>query len=133
VLTGEVRAAGGVPWRRGPDGALEVLVVHRPRYDDWTFPTGKLEEGETEEQAAVREVEEETGLRCELGRELPSTSYTDSKLRPKSVRYWEMEALEGDAVPSHEVDEVRWLPRDAAEQQLSYERDIEVLRAVRAR
>jgi 8-oxo-dGTP pyrophosphatase MutT (NUDIX family) len=129
----EVRAAGGVPWRRGADGELEVLLVHRPRYDDWTFPKGKLEEGETDEQAAVREVEEETGLHCELGRELPSTSYTDSKLRPKTVRYWEMAAVGGEAAPAHEVDEVRWLDVDAAQKQLSYERDVEILRAVQAR
>jgi 8-oxo-dGTP pyrophosphatase MutT (NUDIX family) len=107
--------------------------VHRPRYDDWTFPKGKLEEGETDEQAAVREVEEETGLRCELGRELPSTSYTDSKLRSKTVRYWEMRPVGGDAGPSHEVDEVRWLPLDAAERRLSYERDVELVRDVQGR
>jgi 8-oxo-dGTP pyrophosphatase MutT (NUDIX family) len=122
-----------VPWRRGPDGSLEVLLVHRPRYDDWSFPKGKLEEGETDEQAAVREVEEETGLRCELGRELPSTSYTDSKLRPKTVRYWEMRPVGGEAAPAHEVDEVRWLDVDAAETLLSYDRDVEILRAVEAR
>jgi 8-oxo-dGTP diphosphatase len=122
-----------VPWRRGPDGSLEVLLVHRPRYDDWSFPKGKLEDGETDEQAAVREVEEETGLRCELGRELPSTSYTDSKLRPKTVRYWEMRPVGGEAAPAHEVDEVRWLDVDAAETLLSYDRDVEILRAVEAR
>jgi 8-oxo-dGTP pyrophosphatase MutT (NUDIX family) len=69
-----------------------VLLVHRPRYRDWTFPKGKVEQGETDEQAAVREVEEETGLRCELGSELPSIEYTDLKLRHKTVRYWAMEA-----------------------------------------
>jgi 8-oxo-dGTP diphosphatase len=122
-----------VPRRRGPDGSLEVLLVHRPRYDDWSFPKGKLEEGETDEQAAVREVEEETGLRCELGRELPSTSYTDSKLRPKTVRYWEMRPVGGEAAPAHEVDEVRWLDVDAAEDLLSYDRDVEILHAVEAR
>jgi 8-oxo-dGTP pyrophosphatase MutT (NUDIX family) len=121
-----------VPWRRGPDGSLEVLVVHRPRYHDWSFPKGKLEEGETDEEAAVREVEEETGLRCALGRELPSTSYTDSKLRAKTVRYWEMRPVGGEAAPRNEVDEVRWLGVVEAEELLSYDRDIEILRAVEA-
>ena len=67
---------------RGEGPAAEVLVVHRPAYDDWTFPKGKVERGETDEDCAVREVEEETGLRCTLGRELPSTEYKDAKGRP---------------------------------------------------
>ena len=91
-----------------------MLLVHRPRYDDWTFPKGKLELGETHEGAAVREVEEETGFRCELGRELPSTSYRDSKARPKLVRYWAMRPVGGEFQPHHEVDEIRWLPVEAA-------------------
>ena len=80
-----VRAAGGIPVREELD-ELQVLVVHRPQYDDWTFPKGKCEPGETDEDCAVREVEEETGLRCALGVELPSTSYTDGHGRPKTVR-----------------------------------------------
>jgi 8-oxo-dGTP pyrophosphatase MutT (NUDIX family) len=132
-LKREVRAAGGVVWRPRGDGDIEVLLVHRPRYGDWSFPKGKLEDGETDEEAALREVEEETGLRCELGRELPSTSYTDLKLRPKTVRYWEMRPLGGEAAPRHEVDQVRWLPRDEAEEQLSYDRDVEILRALEPR
>ena len=86
---GVIRAAGGVPVRQA-GGDLEVLLVHRPRYDDWTFPKGKAEPGESDVECALREVEEETGLRCELGRELPSTSYVDGKGRPKRVRYWLM-------------------------------------------
>ena len=125
----EVRAAGGVVWRRRDDGHRDVLLVHRPRYRDWTFPKGKVEAEETDEQAAVREVEEETGLRCELGRELPSTRYTDLKLRPKTVRYWEMEAT-GEANPGNEVDEVRWVPLAEAPERLSHGRDREVLRAL---
>ena len=85
-----VRAAGGVVVRAGADGP-EVLLVHRPAYDDWTFPKGKLDRGETEEECALREVEEETGLRCTLGRELGSTTYRDGKGRRKRVRYWLME------------------------------------------
>jgi 8-oxo-dGTP pyrophosphatase MutT (NUDIX family) len=122
-----VEAAGGVVSRHGDGSRLEVLVVHRPRYDDWTFPKGKLEPGESHEQAAVREVEEETGLRCALGRELPSTTYHDRKGRPKTVRYWEMQPLEGAFRPHREVDEIRWLPSDEARRLLSHRRDREVL------
>jgi 8-oxo-dGTP diphosphatase len=127
----EVRAAGGVVWRPRDEGEPEVLLVHRPRYRDWTFPKGKVEQGETDEQAAIREVEEETGLRCDLGPELPSTRYTDLKLRPKTVRYWAMEAT-GDGRPGHEVDEVRWVPLAQAPERLSHARDREVLRALDA-
>ena len=119
-----------MPWRRRADGGTEVLLVHRPRYGDWTFPKGKLEPGETDEQAALREVEEETGLHCELGAELPSTSYRDLKLRSKSVRYWALRPVAGEAAPTNEVDEVRWLPLDEAERLLSYDRDVAVLRAL---
>ena len=118
-----VQAAGGLLWRRRADGTLEVLVAHRPKYDDWTLPKGKLEPGESHEQAAVREVFEETGLRCRLGRELPATRYHDRHGRPKRVRYWEMEAEGGEFVPNREVDEVRWVELDAAARLLSYERD----------
>ena len=106
-----------------------MLLVHRPRYDDWTLPKGKLHDGETHAQAALREVEEETGLRCELGRELPSTSYTDSKGRAKTVRYWAMLPLGGAFTPHDEVDEVRWVSLGTATGLLSYRRDHEVLQA----
>ena len=126
-LRGTVRAAGGVPWRRRADGELEVLLIHRPRYRDWTFPKGKVEEGESDEQAAVREVEEETGLRCDLGAELASTIYTDLKLRTKTVRYWAMRAEDGEGAARNEVDEVAWLSCDEAARRLSHERDLDVL------
>jgi 8-oxo-dGTP diphosphatase len=116
-----------VPWRRREDGEIEVLLVHRPRHRDWTFPKGKLEEGETDEQAALREVEEETGLHGELGAELASTSYRDSKLRSKIVRYWAMETETGDATPRNEVDEVAWLSVQEAAKRLTYRRDRDVL------
>jgi 8-oxo-dGTP diphosphatase len=118
-----------VVWRRRGDGEREVLLVHRPRYRDWSFPKGKVEKGESDEQAAVREVEEETGLRCVLGPELPSTSYTDLKLRPKTVRYWSMEAT-GDPMAGNEVDEVCWVPIAEAAERLSHGRDRAVLRAL---
>jgi len=118
-----VRAAGGVVVRREEGGRRLAAVVHRPRYDDWTLPKGKLLDGETEEQAAVREVEEEIGLRCALGRDLGSVSYRDSADRPKTVRYWVMEPLGGAFVPTDEVDELRWLPVEEVGAALSYPHD----------
>jgi len=124
-----VEAAGGVVWRRADDGRVEVLVVHRPKYDDWTLPKGKLDDDEEHEEAARREVEEETGVRGVLGAELPSTEYADRFGRRKRVRYWAMEAVGGDFEPNREVDEVRWLGVEQARDLLSYDRDREVLDA----
>ena len=121
-----MRAAGGVVVRAGSEGP-EVLLVHRPAYDDWTFPKGKLERGETEEQCALREVEEETGLRCTLGRELESTTYKDGKGRRKRVRYWLMEVESGELGFDNETDDARWLSPGKAAEMLSYSRDIDVL------
>jgi 8-oxo-dGTP diphosphatase len=120
-----VRAAGGVVARHGRQGT-EVLLVHRPRYDDWSFPKGKLDPGERDEDAAVREVEEETGFRCSLVTELPSTRYFDAKDRPKIVRYWLMRVVDGHFVPNREVDEVEWLSPSAAQARLTYEHDREL-------
>jgi 8-oxo-dGTP diphosphatase len=125
----EVKAAGGVVWRRGATGP-EVALVHRPKYDDWSFPKGKLDAGEGWEDAALREVREELGLRCRLGRELPWTSYRDPKGRAKVVRYWLMEPVDGAFAASREVDEMRWLPVAEARARLSYEHDRELLAAV---
>ena len=125
----DVAAAGGVVLRDGEDGT-EVAVVHRPRYDDWSLPKGKLEPGEEWEAAALREVEEETGLRCELGRELPSARYRDRKGRDKLVRWWLMRPLEGEFVPGDEVDELRWLDRDRALELLHFEHDRDLVRAL---
>jgi 8-oxo-(d)GTP phosphatase len=81
-----VRAAGGIVWRHGEGGAVEIVLVHRPAYDDWSFPKGKLGPGETEAEAALREVEEETGLRCRLGREVgPLSTATRSAARRPSA------------------------------------------------
>jgi 8-oxo-dGTP diphosphatase len=129
VTEGAVRAAGGVVTRGEPD-ALEVVVIHRPRYDDWTLPKGKCRVGESDENCALREVEEETGLRCELGEELAGSSYEDSAGRPKVVRYWRMRSAGGALGSVHEVDEVRWLSLDEAFDLLSYERDLDVLRSL---
>lgn len=121
-----VEAAGGLVVRDGL-----VLLVHRPRYDDWTLPKGKLDAGETFEQAALREVEEETGVRCVLGDELPSTEYRDNKGRPKIVRYWRMEVEHDPGFePNDEVDAVRWVAPAEAGALLTYERDAEVLAAL---
>jgi 8-oxo-dGTP pyrophosphatase MutT (NUDIX family) len=124
----DVRAAGGVVCRRDA-GAPEVAVVHRPRYDDWSFPKGKLDPGETWEQAALREVEEEIGLRCALLAELAPAAY-DVAAGRKVVRYWLMEPRSGAFVPNEEVDEVRWLGPGDAPALLSYEHDRGLAREV---
>jgi 8-oxo-dGTP pyrophosphatase MutT (NUDIX family) len=127
-----VLAAGGVLWRRAERGGLDVVLVHRPRYDDWSIPKGKLEPGESDERAAVREVEEETSVVGRLGAELPATVYVDRSGRTKRVRYWAMTAAAGDPTPANEVDEARWVPFDDARRMLSYQRDGAVLDALPA-
>jgi 8-oxo-dGTP diphosphatase len=110
------RAAGGIVVRDG-----RVLVVHRPRHDDWSLPKGKLRLGESWEAAALREVEEETGLRCRLGGLAGSTRYG-----LKEVRYFRM-TCDGEPCAQNEVDEVRWVPLGEAAALLTYERDVELL------
>ena len=117
-----VRAAGGLVVRDG-----KVLLVHRPKYDDWSFPKGKCDAGEPDEMCALREVEEETGLRCELLDEIGETSYIDGKGRPKVVRYWRMRALDGEFEPDDEVDEIRWETRERAAAIISWPRDLPLL------
>ena len=124
---GVVHAAGGVISRQSKRGHFEVLLIHRPRRQDWTFPKGKLEAGETHEACALREVEEETALRCLLGRELATTSHRDGKGRLKIVRYWVMRPIAGEPEARNEVDEVRWLSLEDAAQLLTYPRDRELL------
>jgi 8-oxo-dGTP diphosphatase len=126
-----VRAAGGVVTRATPDGDREVLLVHRPRYGDWTLPKGKLERGESHEDAALREVEEETGVRCALGAELPPHQYVDRHGRDKVVRYWEMTPVDGRAREADdEVDEVRWVRAGDAKTLLTYDADRQLLAGV---
>jgi 8-oxo-dGTP diphosphatase len=120
-----VRAAGGLVVRGG-----NVLLVHRPAYGDWSFPKGKLEAGESWEAGALREVEEETGLECELGPEVGRTRY-DVEQGPKEVRYYRM-TPRGEARARNEVDELRWATPDEARRLLSYERDRDLLDAVGA-
>ncbi len=124
----EVWAAGGVVARSSKRG-VEILLVHRPRYDDWSLPKGKIEENESLESAAIREVLEETGFACELGERLPTITYRDAKKRRKAVVYWVMTVDHGKFRSNEEVDSVRWLSPTDAEAKLDYSRDAELLRS----
>jgi 8-oxo-dGTP diphosphatase len=128
-----VLAAGGVVWRWNGSGGLDVVLIHRPRYDDWSLPKGKLDPGETDEEAALREVEEETCVIARLGPELPTTTYLDRSGKTKRVRYWAMTPApsSGAVAPAHEVDLAEWVPLDEAVQRISYEHDRSVLGALR--
>jgi 8-oxo-(d)GTP phosphatase len=128
-----VFAAGAVLWRNGPDGRLEVAVVHRPRYDDWSLPKGKLDRGETAAQAAAREITEETGFSCVLSRFLRAVHYSVAAKgggrANKRVDYFSARAGTGSFIPNDEVDELRWLDIAQARGQLSYAYDAHVLDA----
>ena len=126
-MSDEVRAAGGIVLREGADGP-EVAVVHRPKYDDWSLPKGKLDPGEGWQEAALREVEEETGLECELGAELSPVTYLDAKGREKRVRWWLMRPCGGRFSASDEIDEMRWVSAAEADASLDYEHDRELVR-----
>jgi 8-oxo-dGTP diphosphatase len=121
-----IAAAGGAVWRHGEDGGLETAVVHRPKYDDWSLPKGKLDAGEHPLAAAVREVTEETGLSVLAGRRTVQTSYRLPE-GLKRVDYWLMQAVGGQFEPNREVDELRWLPPDKAALLLSHDHDREVV------
>ncbi|OKJ99383.1 DNA mismatch repair protein MutT [Streptomyces sp. CB03234] len=117
-----VPAAGCVLWRRAP-GGLELCLVHRPKYDDWSFPKGKPKRGEDLPATAVREVLEETGHHCRPGARLPTVRYLMADGRTKQVTYWEAEATGGTFVPTREVDRLLWLPPPAALTRLSHHQD----------
>ena len=121
----EVRAAGGIVLHDG-----RVLMVHRPRYDDWSLPKGKLDPGERDEDAALREVEEETGLVCVLGPLVGTVEYDDRAGRSKIVTYWRMDLADpahhvhaAHYEPNEEIDLVEWLEPQEALGRMTYERD----------
>ncbi|WP_373686300.1 NUDIX hydrolase [Streptomyces lunaelactis] len=126
-----VLAAGCVLWRRSPhgDGGIEICLVHRPKYDDWSHPKGKLKRGEDALAGAVREVLEETGRSCVPGARLPTAHYI-ANARPKQVSYWAAEATPGSFVPNEEVDRVLWLPPAAPRNRLTQPRDRTLLDAL---
>jgi 8-oxo-dGTP diphosphatase len=136
----QVLAAGGLVWRAtvvadeagSTRPGVEIVIVHRDRYDDWSFPKGKLEPGESFEDAALREVAEETGLHCELGAELPSTEYLDAKGRRKLVRYWAMRVVGTEPwAPNREIDDRRWVTLGEAGRLLTYAHDQALLERLR--
>jgi 8-oxo-dGTP pyrophosphatase MutT (NUDIX family) len=122
-----VRAAGGIVLRHTAGGRREVAVVHRPGRDDWSLPKGKVDGDESFEDCALREVQEETGLRCRLHAFVGSTEYRDRRDRPKIVHYWLMDVLDGEFVPSDEVDQMGWMELPIAARALTYERDRDLI------
>ncbi|MEK2476444.1 MULTISPECIES: NUDIX hydrolase [Streptomyces] len=127
---GPIRAAGCVLWRRAPGGdGIQLALVHRPKWGDWSHPKGKLKPREDPRRGALREVLEETGATCEIGPELPTVRYLVGG-RPKEVRYWAAEATGGGFIPNKEVDRMLWLPPDAARDLLTRDRDRELVAAL---
>lgn len=126
--SGPVLAAGAVLWRPGPDGQPEIAVIHRPRYDDWSLPKGKVDRGECEPVTAVREILEETGFRSRLGRRLATVRYPLNGSGEKKVTYWAARVIDGEFTPNREVDRIEWLPVGAAAKRLQYPQDRKVLR-----
>lgn len=125
-----VRAAGGIVIRASRSGGWEVALVHRPLHQDWTLPKGKLDPGERAEDCALREVLEETGWKCHLGRFAGEVEYVDRRGRRKVVEYWLMQPVEGGFPRFDEVDEVAWVPVDEAQVHLSYEHDGDLVASV---
>jgi 8-oxo-dGTP diphosphatase len=120
-----VHAAGAVLWRPDDSGQPQIALIHRPRYDDWSLPKGKIDPGETEPVAAVREIHEETGQRAHLGRRLCRISYP-IPVGTKVVDYWAARGIGGDFTPSDEVDQLLWLPVEEATKRLTYPHDRKV-------
>ena len=125
-----VRAAGGLVIRRGGDGGVRVVLVHRPRYNDWSFPKGKLRRAESLLAAGLREVREETGFLCLAEEPLGVTEYIDRRERPKLVRYWVMNRVAGVFEPNREVDAIAWVRPAEALLRLDHEHDRELLARV---
>ena len=124
----KVRAAGGLVWRRNRAGEVELLLVHRPRYDDWSLPKGKAHRGESDRDTALREVEEETGLRCRLGAELATVRYRTERGEDKTVRWWSMTVRKDVGfAPDDEVDEVRWVTMEGFDHLGSFDSDRKVV------
>ncbi|MER7515267.1 NUDIX hydrolase [Streptomyces sp. NPDC126499] len=122
-----VLAAGAVLWRPAASGeGIEIALVHRPKYDDWSHPKGKLKRGETAEECALREIREETGQSCALGARLPTVRYMANG-RPKEVTYWAARALGGTFTPTREIDALAWLPPAPARRRLTQAHDRELL------
>jgi 8-oxo-dGTP diphosphatase len=121
-----IRAAGGIVYRVAETGRVELACIFREARGDWTFPKGKLDEGETFEQAALREVKEETGMTCHVLRFVGTTSYTHRKGKPKIVAYYLMGVDDGEFAPNEEVDELVWLPIELVREHLTWERDQEL-------
>jgi 8-oxo-dGTP diphosphatase len=130
-MTDDIILAGGcVLWRRSPiDGGPEICLVHRPKYDDWSHPKGKLKRGEDPLVGALREVQEETGYLATPGVRLPTARY-EAGGRPKQVHYWAAEATQGAFVPNREVDRILWLPPAAARNRLTQPRDRDLVDAL---
>ncbi|MEU2788771.1 NUDIX hydrolase [Streptomyces sp. NPDC007100] len=130
VAQKKIRAAGCVLWRRSAaDGGLEIALVHRPKYGDWSFPKGKLKRDEDWLSGALREVAEETGMRCHPGAQLPTVHYMTND-RPKEVRYWAAEATTGTFEPNDEVDQLLWLPPAQARSVLTQDMDRDLIDAL---
>lgn len=123
----DVEAAGGVVWRRTKKGRVKLLLVHRPKHQDWSFPKGKLDAGEDHKDAALREVREETGLKCVAQTRLDSARYELPNGKSKRVKYWIMEPRKGRFQPNAEVDRVAWLSPRKAKRRLTHNIDRRVL------
>lgn len=122
-----IESAGGVVWRSADRHHHEVLVVHRAHRQDWSLPKGRRRRRESALDCALREVREETGLRCTAGEELPEVRYTDGQGRARRVRFWAMQSMRGDFRPNDEVDEIRWASLEMVGELLTYERDLVVV------